>query len=228
VLKRSLEQILLVPREGRTADRGLLVFLHGRSDDLDAPRGMWSDALARGLERLGPAAPAVLLLNGGQSSYLHDRADGPWGRYVLREAIPDAVRRARTKPGRLAIGGISMGGFGALDLAASSAGRFCAVGGHSPAIFASGAVSAPGAFDDADDFARHDVLARARQKDPYAGTPLWLDVGDEDPFRATTEQLAADLRRKVRVWPGEHDGECWHSHMDAYLRFYARALAACR
>lgn len=204
------------------------MLLHGRTDDLDGPRSMWSDALVRGLERLGGAAPAVLLVNGGPSSYFHDRADGPWGSYVLREAIPEAVRRARTKPGRVAIGGISMGGFGALDLAAMAPGRFCAVGGHSPAIFASGAASAPGAFDDGTDFARHDVLGRARRSDPYAGTPVWLDVGDKDPFRASVEQLGAEIHRRVRVWPGRHDGDYWHSHMAQYLRFYARALAVCR
>jgi len=203
------------------------VFLHSRTGDLDGPR-TWSAAVTRSLERLGPAAPAVLLLNGGESSLFHDRADGPWGRYVQREAIPEGVRRARTKPGRLAIGGISMGGFGALDLAASRPGHFCAVGGHSPAILTSDNFAAPVAFDDAEDFARHDLLARARRGDPYRGTPLWLDVGTEDPFRATTAQLAAELHRKVHVWPGKHDGEYSRSHMDAYLRFYARALAACR
>jgi S-formylglutathione hydrolase FrmB len=73
----------------------------------------------------------VLLVDGGDHSYYHDRDDFDWGTHVLRDAIPAARRRLNTDPGREAIGGFSMGGFGALDLARQR--RFCAVGGHSAA-----------------------------------------------------------------------------------------------
>jgi enterochelin esterase-like enzyme len=228
LLNRDLQQILLIPHAGPKTRRNLLVLLHGRTDDLDGPKSMLSDELFSALEKLGPSAPAVLLVNGGKASYFHDRRDGPWGRYVMTEAIPAAIRRAHARRDRVAIGGISMGGFGALDLAASAPGRFCAVGGHSPAIFVSGALSAPGAFDDGEDFARHDVLARSVKSDPYAGTPVWLDVGDQDPFREAVSQLGVQIHRKVHIWPGKHEGSYWHKHMAAYLRFYAGALKACR
>lgn len=191
-------------------------------------RACSSDELFAALEKLGSRAPAVLLVNGGESSYFHDRRDGPWGQYVMKEAIPAGIKRAHARRDRVAIGGISMGGFGALDLAASAPGRFCAVGGHSPAIFASGAVSASGAFDDAEDFDRHDVLARsAGATNPYAKTPVWLDVGTEDPFRESTAQLGEQIHSRARVWPGQHDGDYWHKHMAAYLGFYAEALKRC-
>jgi S-formylglutathione hydrolase FrmB len=48
--------------------------------------------------------------------------------------IPQVTRRFGTDRRRVAIGGISMGGFGAYDLARLNPGRFCAVGGHSPAL----------------------------------------------------------------------------------------------
>jgi S-formylglutathione hydrolase FrmB len=228
LLDRDLQEILLVPHAGPKTRRNLLVLLHGRTGDLDGPKSMLSDELFRALEKLGPAAPAVLLVNGGKSSYFHDRADGPWGRYVMTEAIPAGIRRAHARRDRVAIGGISMGGFGALDLAAAAPGRFCAVGGHSPAIFVSGALSAPGAFDDGEDFARHDVLARSVKSDPYAGTPVWLDAGDQDPFREAVAQLGVQIHRTVHIWPGKHEGAYWHKHMAAYLRFYAGALKVCR
>ncbi|MEY2515036.1 MAG: hypothetical protein QOJ89_2394 [bacterium] len=227
LLHRDLGQILLVPRGARNPDRGLLVLLHGRTNSLDGPRSMLSDELFRALEKLGPSAPAVLLVNGGESSYFHDRSDGPWGRYVVTEAIPAGLRRAHARRDRVAIGGISMGGFGALDIAALNRGRFCAAGGHSPAIFASGGASAPGAFDDAADFARHDVLARARVRNPYAGMPVWLDAGDQDPFRATTTELGELIHHPAHVWRGSHDGAYWRRHMRAYVQFYARALKLC-
>ena len=72
-----------------------------------------------------------------------------------------------------------MGGFGAYDLARLYPRRFCAVGGHSPALWRTGGETAPGAFDDADDFARHDVIGAARANpDAFGDTRLWLDAGD--------------------------------------------------
>jgi S-formylglutathione hydrolase FrmB len=53
---------------------------------------------------------------GGEDSYWHDRASGEWGEYVMREVIPEAVRRMHADPRRIAIGGLSMGGFGSYDL----------------------------------------------------------------------------------------------------------------
>jgi S-formylglutathione hydrolase FrmB len=130
----------------------------------------------------------------------------------------------------VAIGGISMGGFGAYDIARLHPGRFCAVGGHSPALWRSGGETAPGAFDDADDFARHDVIGAARS-DPaaFGAARLWVDAGDEDPFHPGVEALAAALdgRLTSRTWPGGHEAEYWNAHWASYARFYARALARC-
>ena len=69
------------------------------------------------LGQLGPRAPAVLFPDGDDHSYWHDRRDGRWETYVLREAIPAAIRRLRADPRRVAIGGISMGGYGAFNIA---------------------------------------------------------------------------------------------------------------
>src|SRR5439155_686741 len=80
----------------------------------------------------------LALLNGDGHSYFHDRRDGPWASMMLREAIPQAERRFHTLPGKVAIGGISMGGYGALHLASLRPHEFCAVGGHSAAVWTSG------------------------------------------------------------------------------------------
>jgi enterochelin esterase-like enzyme len=78
---RSLEEIVVVPKGGG-AGRPLLVLLHGRSSSPDSYlTKYWFDALAR----LGSRAPVLLLVNGGDSSYYHDRADGRWGSYVMQE-----------------------------------------------------------------------------------------------------------------------------------------------
>jgi S-formylglutathione hydrolase FrmB len=213
---RTLEQVLVQPRGEPSL---LVVMLHGR--DGSAADFLAEDALAEALDALGDRAPAVLLPAGGGASYWHDRRDGHWGSYVLREAIPAALERLDRQP-RVAIGGVSMGGFGALDLARLAPTRFCAVGGHSPALWETGAETPAGAFDDAEDFARHDLLGSARRRpDLYGGTPVWLDVGRHDSFRRATEALAAALPdAELHVWPGDHSLAYTRRHLNEYLAFY--------
>jgi pimeloyl-ACP methyl ester carboxylesterase len=214
---RDLHEILVVPRRhGRT----LLVLLHGRGA---RPSSWLSQPFFDGLRELGGRAPTVLLLDGGDHSYWHDRSDGKWGTMVLQEAIPAGL--ARTQARRVAIGGISMGGFGALDLAARDPARFCAVGAHSAALSLRAGETSPGAFDDAADFARNDVLAEAHRRALY-GSRVWVDVGTSDPFRAADTAFALALRRQdelvtFHLWPGSHDGGYWRRHIADYLRFYA-------
>jgi S-formylglutathione hydrolase FrmB len=223
--------VVVPPGEAPRRPRPLLVFLHGRGQDdrshLDAP-------MFAALRRLGPRAPIVAFPDGGGSSYWHDRDDGAWGRYVTGEVIPQIARRFGADRRRVAIGGISMGGFGALDLAAHAApGRFCAVGAHSPALWQTGGETADGAFDDAEDFAAHDVIAVARERPTaFAAQPLWLDAGNEDPFLPGDEAFAAALRAggvdvRLATPPGGHEDAYWEGRWKDYLPFYADALARC-
>jgi S-formylglutathione hydrolase FrmB len=211
--------------------RPLLVFLHGRGS---GPASSLSEQFYAGLARLGKQAPVVVALDGGDHSYWHDRHGGRWGSYVLREAIPAAVRRLPVDSSRVAIGGISMGGYGAFEVARHARrGRFCAIGGHSPAFWLSAGQTAPGAFDDAADFRRHDVYRYVRShRHPYGSTPLWIDRGNRDPFSPYDAAVVRALRSHgarltSHVWRGAHTGSYWRSHMARYLRFYARALAKC-
>ena len=229
----DLDTSVLIPSgasEGHP--RPLLVFLHGRGgDDEDELNSEMYDAISE----QGKRAPIVAFPSGGDHSYWHDRADGDWGTYVVDEVIPAVVRRFNADPRHVAIGGISMGGYGSLDIARLHPGRFCAIGAHSPAIWHTGGETAAGAFDDAADFERHDVLGAATNSPgPYLGVPVWVDAGDEDPFRNTgLDEFAEQLRAhraelSFHIWPGGHGGEYWRSHYGDYIRFYAGALARCR
>jgi S-formylglutathione hydrolase FrmB len=219
----------VIPAGTTSRPRPLLVFLHGFGGNQDSSLVA---TMFAALARLGTRAPDVVFPYGGPDSYWHDRSSGAWGSYVISEVIPQAIARLHADPTRIAIGGISMGGFGALDIARLHPGRFCAVGGHSPALFLSGGQSAAGAFDSAEDFARHDVVAAARARDPYRGTAVWIDAGTQDPFLAADRVFVAALRAdghsvQFHVWPGAHDQSYWDSHYASYLPFYADALTRC-
>ncbi len=197
----------------RRHGRWLLVLLHGKSG---SPAQFLSQPFFDTLAALGTRAPAVLLLDGGDDSYWHDRADGAWGSMVLREAIPAGI--ARTHVHRIALGGISMGGYGAL-LIGSRNRSYCAVGVQSPALWTSAGATAPGAFDDARDYERNDVFELRPPK------PLWIDLGASDPFRDASLAYARRAGVRAHVWPGGHDVSFWDAHMPALLRFFAHACA---
>jgi poly(3-hydroxybutyrate) depolymerase len=221
----SIPLTLVIPRGGPVG-RPLLVFLHDRGGDQNSEL---NDNLFRALDALGSRAPDIVFPNGSDHSYWHDRISGQWGTYVMREVIPTAIRLLGADGRRVAIGGIGMGGFGAYDLTRLNPGRFCAVGGHSAAVWTNAAAAAPGAFDNAADFARHDVNAAARARpSPFAHTALWLDGGSADPFHSADEALASALYVPMHVWPGAHDDAYWNAHWGDYLGFYAGALASCR
>lgn len=229
---RNLGVEVVVPAEApRRGRRTLLVFLHGRGGSEETFGG--NEAVYEGLARLGARAPVVAFPDGGDHSYWHDRAGGRWDRYVMREVIPKVVHRFGVDPRRVAIGGISMGGFGAYNLALQHPKRFCAVGGHSAALWFEAGETAPGAFDSAADFNRNDVVGEVRANPgAFASMRVWNDFGDRDPFRAYNEGFVAHLRGNdadlsAHSWPGGHDGSYWNRHWPAYLRFYANSLASC-
>jgi enterochelin esterase-like enzyme len=209
VMGRQMLDLLVTPPGGGKG-RPLLVFLHGYGA---TPRETLSPAFVDAIRRLGKQAPNVFLPE-GDTGWWHDTRQGQWGSYVLREVIPAALARTGADPDRIAIGGISMGGFGALDLGRQEPKRFCAVGGHSPAIFARGSHDIEFGFDDAADFAKHDLLRIAR--------------GHSPELRPGASKLARELKAdgsniSFQMWQGAHTGEYWDAHFAQYLRFYADA-----
>jgi S-formylglutathione hydrolase FrmB len=229
---RKLGVAVVVPAKAPPrGERTLVVFLHGRGGSEETFTG--NEAVYDGLAKLGRRAPVLAFPDGGEHSYWHDRDGGHWGRYVMREVIPTVVKRFGVDPRRVAIGGISMGGFGAYDLALLHPRRFCAVGGHSPALWFDGGETAPGAFDDAADFGRNDVVGMVRgNPDAFEGMRVWNDYGDADPFRVYDEGFVGYLRAdgadlSAHSSSGGHDNAYWDRHWAAYLRFYANSLAAC-
>ncbi len=225
-----MPEVLVIPEHSSGAGRPLLVFLHGKgSDGQDSNLG---SAMFAALSAQGLRAPDILFPNGGEDSYWHNRRSGAWADYVIREVIPRALRLTGADRHRVAIGGISMGGFGALDLARLHPGRFCAVGAHSAALWFTGGATAPGAFDNSEDFNRHNLIDLGRGGNLFGTTPVWMDAGRDDPFHGADVALAGELRRagtsvRFSSRAGGHDGDYWNSRWSDYMRFYAQALASC-
>jgi len=228
---RELSVGMLIPEGKPKRNRPLLVFLHGAGGSSES--FLENEAVTGTLEELGSEAPVVAFPE-GEESWWHDRASGEWGRYVVEEVIPAVSQRYGTDPRRVAVGGISMGGYGAYHLGLTFPSRFCAVGGHSAGLWLDPGEEFPGAFDDQADYEENDVLGAVEANpDAFGAVPVWNDYGDEDWFVAGNAAFVAALEASTttsltaHVWPGGHDAAYWDAHWPEYLRFYARALKRC-
>ncbi|MDT4934269.1 MAG: hypothetical protein QOK11_2161 [Pseudonocardiales bacterium] len=203
----------------------VLVVLHGRgADHTDAFHSLHLDRFLADGVRHGMSPYAIASVDGGDHSYWHPRRAGDPAAMVLDEFLPMLARRGLDTR-RVALLGWSMGGYGALYLAGLlGSARAAAAVVESPAIWREAGQSAAGAFDDADDFAQHDILSRLAL---LAGVPLRVDCGDRDGFAPITRDLRAALSPAPAggIEPGGHDAAYWRSQAPAQLRFVAAQLA---
>ena len=203
----------------------IFLVLHGRGDShREVLGGHRLGAFLSDAVRAGSPPFAVVGVDGGDHSYWHTRSSGEDPqRMLLEELLPLlATRGLRTQ--QIAVGGWSMGGYGALLLAERlGPKRVLAVAADSPALWSHWAATAPGAFDGPGDFAAHDVLAGV---DRLAGIPVRVSCGTADPFMpGVTAFLRAVPTAERDVSPGAHDLAWWQHAAPGQLAFIGRQLA---
>jgi S-formylglutathione hydrolase FrmB len=202
------------------------VVLHGRGNDHASAFSRHQLGLDRFLAAgVGAGLPAFALasVDGGEG-YWHRRDTGEdAGAMVLDEFLPLLAGRGLDVR-RVGFLGWSMGGYGALVLAARlGRDRVAGVAAASPALWHEFADSAPGAFDDATDFAEATAFGR---QDSLAGIPVRIDCGEGDPFYAATRDYVAGFAVPPAggFQPGGHDFGYWRQLAPQQLRFLGRAF----
>ncbi len=228
--------ILLPDYEGATGGPyPVLYLLHGLSDDHRA----WSSWTS--LDRYVRPFPLIVVMPDGERSFYNNTADGaPYEDYLMQDLIPyvegcyNVLKGAR----HTAIGGLSMGGYGAMKLGLKYPDRFGSVGAHSGALAA-----ARHAWENADrpELQRlfGPVGSRTRtEDDPFALAEripreklpaLYFDCGTEDfllednrAFHAHLEHLG--IAHEYREYPGAHNWEYWDEHIRQSLAHHCLAL----
>ena len=196
------------------APQHLVVALHGHGGNADWPFD--SVHIERQVDRTGLAVATV----DGGDFYWHARRSGiDTGRMVTEELVPLLAGRGLATD-RIGLIGWSMGGYGVL-LMASRLGpsRVAGVVAASAALWQSPGDSAPGAFDNRDDFVRNDVFA-ARGR--LAAIPVRLDCGRDDPFIAANRAFARGLPSAVATFDaGAHTEEYWTAHAGVQMSWLA-------
>lgn len=244
--KQTTTQVLL-PDFGE-APFPAYYLLHGRSDDHTS----WLRRTR--LEAYVAKLPLIVVMPDGQRGFYTDNANGPaWAKHIGEE-LPAVIERffpARPERCARAIGGLSMGGYGALRVGLAYAERFCSINSHSGAFgrsyFGEGSTLEAAAkrldwdagmlaemrriFGDGElRGGAHDPLFHARRAQAAGRLPaLLLDCGTEDFLLESNRDFARDLTEAniphvYREFPGAHDWDYWDLHVRDALAFHAENL----
>jgi len=233
VLLKQAAFYAVVPQQGR-GPFPVLYLLHGLSDD----HAIWHRRTR--IEIYAERYPLIVVMPDGFRGFYTDHHEGPaYGRYIVEDVIGFAERllpAARKRSGRC-IGGLSMGGYGAVRLALAHPKLFVSAHSHSGAFNLGGQRQRRGR----DEFRRifgprpqgsaHDVFALARKLKRRGGPwpKLKLDCGTEDFLIQDNRDLHAFLTREkiphqYGGHPGGHTWDYWDLHIREALAFHARAL----
>ena len=183
----------------------------------------------------GAIAPFIIVLpDGSNSYYLNHASGGPrWGDYIAGDVVRqiDANYRTLPDPAHRAIGGLSMGGDGALQLALHHPDVFGIVGAHSPTTRLT-YDQLPGPFyGDEDYWHQNSPLWLIENTDAAARLRIWIDDGQDDPWLPSAQALHEALldrgvEHEYAELEGTHEAEYWEAYQADYLRFYGSAFAA--
>ena len=227
--RRTVGYTIAYPPGHRAGDElPLVVMLHGyRGNHADALAGM-SPAQALALKPRGrPLAPmALVTVDGGDGYWNPHPGDDPMA-MVTGELIPRCRRLGLgRRPRRIAVMGISMGGYGALLLAEKYPDLFAAVAAISPAVWTSypqARQANPGAYASAAAFAASDVVTHAAA---LGRRPVRIAAGYRDPFYPGVRALARALPpgAVVDFAKGCHTGPFFLQQEPPSLAFLARHL----
>ena len=210
----------------------VVYLLHGQSGRYDEWSGYGVEMVANDLWKHGKFAQVILVApQGGLGYWMNQDGGTRWGDYVAKDLVNhlDATYRTIAQREARAIGGLSMGGHGALQIALNFPDLFGAVGAHSPSIRPR--ESAPAFMGGGAFFANRDPLSLIERAEIKSPPRIWLDSGRRDPWKPAAEALHTALTRRGwahewRLYDGEHDGWYWGDHLWDYLPFYAKAFQA--
>ena len=223
--KQTAVNLILPEASGEPMTPWLL--LHGLSDDETS----W--ARRTGLERYVEGLNVLVAMPDGGRGFYVDAAEGFAYLSALAEELPTMLARYFRLRDAWAVGGLSMGGYGAVRFGLGRPGRFRSVHAHSAAL---GFAHDP-RYVETPEFARivgapsvggkDDLfhLASRVEKPPT----IRIDCGTEDFLlddnRAFHRHLdGIGLAHEYEEFPGSHDWTYWDHHVKGQLAFHRKNL----
>lgn len=236
ILGREVGMNLLVPDTGN-GPFPTLYLLHGMYDD-------YTGWLRRSkIEIYVRDLPMVVVMPDGQRSFYANANNGPrFHDHIVHEVISQTERLLpvkKTRAGR-AVGGLSMGGYGAIRLALTHPDEFVSAHSHSGALMRGtygwrekGNVEFQAILGKNPAGSPHDLVALAKHALAHYDGPMpriLIDCGTEDELcigdnREFHQALTAlKINHEYREFPGIHDWYYWDEHIREAIDFHAAAL----
>jgi S-formylglutathione hydrolase FrmB len=196
--------------------------------------------------------PFLIVAPAGGSSFFIDSRDGrvPYEKFLIGELLPEIERRFRVDARRESrgVGGISMGGYGALHLAFRHPELFGSASAHSAALIEKPPMMNVGNSPEAGAFRifgdvfgapldrafwdRNNPLTLGRTAD-LSRQKIYFDCGTEDDYgfnagaQALHDVLASrHIAHEFHLYPGGHDWTYFAAHLPASLEFHSHAFGA--
>lgn len=182
-----------------------LYLLHGLASTDSQWDDLGVDETAGSMITSGQAPPFLIVMPWERKGLEYETA-------IVDGLVPAIDRTYRALPGPRwhAMGGISRGAGWALRIGLKHPDVFATIGLHSPAVLSPDLYYIPAWLE-----------AIAPEQMPR----LWIDTGDHDVLRRSTEELAdllneQDVQFSWHLFPGYHAPEYWSAHLEDYLRWY--------
>lgn len=207
----------------------LVLALHGMGWDHSSPFGPrmgLPQFLAQAVHQ-GVPPFQVAAVDGGHS-YWHRRPDGENAEAMLTEEFLPLLQRHGVPTQRIGLLGWSMGGYGALHLAADlGPERVAAVAAASPAVWRHPSDASGAGFDSEAEYEQYTLFGRQSE---LTGIPLMVDCGTGDPLyrevQAYVDGFPADADLTSSFEPGAHDADYWRRLLPDQLELFGTHLAA--
>ena len=212
--------------------------LHGHSDDQQT--WMLNSRVVNHVAGL----PLVVVMPDGERGWYCDWVNGPaYEQYLLKEVmgVVEGCFNVKRRGKARAIGGLSMGGYGAMKLGLKYPELFCSIGAHSSSMEIARVLPDWGAmkpellatFGAAGPSNKHraenDPFALAKKLDPTQAPAIYFDCGTEDGLVEGNRKLAKllgklGIKHEYQEYPGGHSWEYWDLHVQDSLARQCRAL----
>ena len=255
ILGRSVPYcVILPPGYGEDANRRypVLYYFHGLGDSQQMFVRSGGFNLIDELWDRHEFADFIIVTPAGYASFFMNSQDGRfrYGDFFLQEFMPSIEKRYRIAALRESrgIGGISMGGYGALRMAFLHPQLFGSVSAHSAALMerlpAVAVGNSPesgrlqilgnvfGSPPDRPFWDRNNPLNIARTAE-LAGMKIYFDCGSQDDygFEAGAQALhnvlvSRRIAHEFHLYPGGHNWSYFAGHLPDSLRFHSAALRA--
>jgi len=228
-IQKQVGLYAIVP-EGKKGPFPVYYLLHGLSDDYT----IWQRRTR--IEWYVRDLPLIVVMPDGYRGFYTDNAQGPaYGLYMVDDLI-DFVDRTFPSSGKRSgrcIGGLSMGGYGALRMALAYPDLFISANSHSGVAFPWEDPSPERKliFGAKPHGSAHDLMSLAAKlkKNRKPAPQLLIDCGTEDFLLKQNREMHArfdkmKLDHEYHEYPGTHEWDYWDLHVREALEFHCRAL----